>query len=170
MSPLLFNTTAISKATTEKKKHRLHGIIGQIQIKKNGLIPTNPVLPVAFNATHTGKPTFQCEVCKHSFAQKSNLMRHERTHTGEKPFKCKVCDRNFSQKGNLKEHELIHTGEKPFQCRVCKHSSAQKRNLMRHERIHTGEKPFSCTICDYKASRRGNVTSHMKRRHTIVKS
>ncbi|CAI9541750.1 unnamed protein product [Staurois parvus] len=56
-----------------------------------------------------------CPECGKCFAQKSDLVKHERSHTGgEKPYSCPECGKCFSVKSSLYTHQRSHTGEKPY--------------------------------------------------------
>lgn len=109
---------------------------------------------------HYGLKPFGCDVCAKRFTQQANLIKHKRIHTGDKPFVCKVCCRGFSQKANLKKHAQLHTGEKHYRCDFCDKAFAQQVNLDRHRRTHTGEKPYTCAVCEKKFTQRGNLTKH----------
>nr|XP_015829092.2 zinc finger protein 436 isoform X10 [Nothobranchius furzeri] len=118
-----------------------------------------------FNAQMTvqeGQKVFVCDVCRHSFSQKSRLNRHMIIHTGQKPFCCDVCQQSFTRKTNLNIHMRIHTGQKPYSCDVCSRSFSQKISLNMHMRIHTGQKPFCCDVCGQQFRNKGYINSHMR--------
>ena len=41
-------------------------------------------------------------------------------HSGKKSYECNVCMEGFSLAWNLNKHKTVHTGGKPFDCNVCK--------------------------------------------------
>ena len=65
-------------------------------------------------------PTYECELCKYTCAQKGSLKRHVTSvHEIKKPFKCDHCDSKFSLNHQLNGHiALVHEKEKLFKCKL----------------------------------------------------
>ncbi|NXS03461.1 ZN175 protein, partial [Oxylabes madagascariensis] len=65
------------------------------------------------------------------FAQKPNLLAHQKTHLGRQPFTCLECPKRFKSKLSLRVHQRVHTGTpgaapgtldpagSPFPCALC---------------------------------------------------
>ena len=49
--------------------------------------------------------TYICEVCTHSFKDKSNLAQHMFTHKEEKPHTCNTCGKGWIRADFLKKHK-----------------------------------------------------------------
>ena len=85
--------------------------------------------------------SFQCEVCKKSFAQSRSLKEHMLTHESERQFKCSYCDKKFVQRNHLKYHLTSQHSEDvtdipKHQCLTCGKAFPFPYQLKRHEKIH----------------------------------
>ena len=49
-----------------------------------------------------------CTLCKTSFKQRKDLLRHERTIHGDKSHKCEICNKSFNRIDILKRHKKSH--------------------------------------------------------------
>ncbi|XP_068751833.1 zinc finger protein 883-like [Montipora capricornis] len=109
---------------------------------------------------HPEKTRHQCNLCKKTFADSTDLKRHLRIHSNQRPFQCNVCHKRFRQKGQLKVHLRSHTRDKPYVCDQCNKPFRQGAHLTRHLRVHSGYKPYKCPSC-YKAfASTGSLKEH----------
>ena len=56
--------------------------------------------------------SFECSICKKTFACHQNLQVHQTVHTGERPHECKICGKRFRLKKTLKIHKCLHSKER----------------------------------------------------------
>ncbi|XP_068111914.1 zinc finger protein 771-like isoform X2 [Hyperolius riggenbachi] len=111
---------------------------------------------------HTQKKPYSCSECGKRCTWKGELMNHVRIHTGEKPFSCPDCGKCFTQRGHLLHHRKTHTGERPYSCSECGKRFADRSNLTAHKIIHTGEKPYSCSECTKCFARKSDLGKHQR--------
>lgn len=118
----------------------------------------------------TAEGTYECEVCKESFADSRQFRIHKKTHTASvKIWPCKACGKKYSSKNLLDEHMNMHTGERPYKCPHCPKDFASKYTLTAHMKIHYDRKrPFECKECGKSFFSNQNLTQHV-RTHTGVK-
>ena len=66
------------------------------------------------------KGIFPCSECDRVYNIKTNLRRHIRqTHSGKESWDCDVCGKSFKEPGSVKRHKNIeHLGIR-FDCDIC---------------------------------------------------
>nr|XP_031842979.1 zinc finger protein 567-like isoform X1 [Nomia melanderi]XP_031842980.1 zinc finger protein 567-like isoform X1 [Nomia melanderi]XP_031842981.1 zinc finger protein 567-like isoform X1 [Nomia melanderi]XP_031842982.1 zinc finger protein 567-like isoform X1 [Nomia melanderi] len=96
--------------------------------------------------SHSGKKSYKCHICDLSLLSTSHLKRHVRAHTGEKPYTCTLCGKRFAERYNLIAHQKVHypfenkikkTNETRYQCNHCNLVFEQKHSLHDHLKQHT---------------------------------
>lgn len=115
--------------------------------------------------THLGIKPYECSVCKWSFAQSSDLIKHMRKHTGERPYTCTYCGLGFTQNRNLKNHMKMHT-EQPSKCKYCEKEFALDTSLLQHLKKHEGPEAVECDVCQIPFTNQNDLKIHKKRLHS----
>nr|XP_008120755.2 PREDICTED: gastrula zinc finger protein XlCGF57.1 [Anolis carolinensis] len=119
--------------------------------------------------------------CGISFAEKRNLIAHERNNKGkcgnslsceyelkkhrnghpeEKSHICLQCGKSFHSIKYLNRHQKTHKGERPYKCPDCGKCFHLKGALNVHRRTHTGEKPYKCLECGKSFYQKGELQRH----------
>lgn len=72
---------------------------------------TASAIPQQNLPTASAVKSFTCDLCKHSFAQSSELKKHKETfHARMCTPTCKVCDKRFENPAILARHMITHPG------------------------------------------------------------
>ncbi|XP_070505290.1 zinc finger protein 91-like [Chironomus tepperi] len=133
----------------------------------------------------------ECPICEKSFV---SLSKHNQiVHMNQRNYDCEFCDKKFGKKSGLDRHVLtVHKKEKNFNCEECGKAFGEKAQLKKHERLHlftycarckdhfedikqhNGEKhsnlKHSCESCFKVFERLRDLESHIKIRHSTVRS
>ncbi|CDW86634.1 UNKNOWN [Stylonychia lemnae] len=113
---------------------------------------------------------YQCphQSCMKIFAEKANLVVHERCHTGEKPFKCSKCEMRFSSIGNFKHISKKHTNspEKESSIRLNSDQVHQRKNvILGFEKFQEGAQQINNEILSEQVSETHNVYQSQNLKH-----
>ena len=89
-----------------------------------------------FKALH-GRITFECDICKKTFNDKSNLIKHKKiVHNKIRKYECDRCEKKFAVNHQLKQHMItVHEKLKLHQCQICLLHSTTKGNLRAHMKM-----------------------------------
>ncbi|KOB73926.1 putative gonadotropin inducible transcription factor [Operophtera brumata] len=120
--------------------------------------------------THVADKPYKCNLCKHSYIQRSQLLRHIDTHTG---FVCFHCELRFPNKARLLIHNRKHKETKLFcpyhECEHAKKEFNTESSYDEHLKTHSEDKKmFSCEVCRKQFMSEQNMRRHMST-HTLDK-
>lgn len=118
--------------------------------------------------THFAIKPYSCEICQHSFSEKSNLLKHFQKHTGAmrrsgKAYLCSICGKRFKWNSSLSKHMKLHTLTNLKHCPYCEKTYTEEKALTIHIRMHTGEPlPFKCDFCSRRFNQKANLLRHVR--------
>nr|XP_054760197.1 histone-lysine N-methyltransferase PRDM9-like [Lytechinus pictus] len=118
---------------------------------------------------HTGLKPVKCEVCGKGFRTRHIMNAHKRRmhKVRQMRFSCSYCNKPFADKGNLVKHERRHKGIRPYVCLTCGRGFATNYSLTQHSYTHTKEKKFGCPQCDKRFTLNEHLTNHIYKVHTV---
>lgn len=111
------------------------------------------------------KKSYNCNLCRHKFAEEKTLLRHRKTMHALQQIECKICSKKFTKKKLYRYHLKTHDTDKKYKCQYCPKQFLQSHHLADHERTHTGEKPFLCPICAHRFRIKMNLDQHIAMKH-----
>ena len=74
-----------------------------------------------------------CSVCNKEFQTQSGLWKHSSVHTGKFSYNCNVCGKGFNEKHMYEGHMNMHEGV-GFTCMRCKKTFGLKSQLLAHQK------------------------------------
>lgn len=100
--------------------------------------------------------SFSCRVCKKTFKEKSQLLRHEVSHKRSNAtiHTCTTCSKTFADKAVLKAHQSTHVVDKTYHCSKCNKIFFKEFSLMTHQ--CTGKPIFNKRSAPSKAFQKGS--------------
>lgn len=125
---------------------------------------------IMFHQSNDNYP-HECQVCRHRFGSRSNLLRHMLKHTGEKPHLCSECGRSFKEKKSLLYHQQkVHKSEESerYKCDVCSSRFNSEWSLERHKLIHITLPEYKCDVCNTSFKSLEELTEHYSETHPAV--
>ncbi|KAG1679713.1 Histone H4 transcription factor [Nymphon striatum] len=104
------------------------------------------------------------------FNEPEKLRNHLRSHSQEKLIACPTCGSLFTNRTKLYDHIKRQTIPKEggFICTSCDKSFVSERLLKAHSRNHVYR--YSCPLCKFFATSYGNLESHLRFRHSDVRT
>lgn len=160
------------ESTSQTAMHPFKKLIAAYKASENS--STASTAPAQSLPASTEKKSFICDLCKHSFAQSSELKKHKETfHSRTCTNVCKVCDKRFQNPAILVRHMITHTGVRSNRsdfrdktigqtyntnpqknshhqntCNVCGSRFVKSFELRRHSKTHTpSENLHTCAAC-----------------------
>lgn len=108
------------------------------------------------------KKTFECELCKKSFATKQGMKNHLYAELNLRKYACDICGKRYNWWMGLKEHLIMNHGEKEFVCNVCEKDFPTKKRYQDHMSVHSNSRPYECG-CGNSFKLRRYLAKHQKR-------
>ena len=117
-------------------------------------------------AVHLKTKSYECDICKKSFKNKSNLKTHiDGIHKNLKPFKCSDCKASFTHRCRLKRH-MTSIHKKLKSCIICDEYFSLKQDFRKHmAEVHQKFKSFRCNECIMSFKERVNLEKHVLKNH-----
>ena len=107
---------------------------------------------------------FKCPLCDNTFAQRNDLLRHERAqHQRGIVLPCIFCRSIFSNQDDYEEHQKIHGAscKMKLHCQKCKMTFNRRIDLLRHEKDYHHKKIlYECQTCGEKFVTHRSLASH----------
>ncbi|XP_015606237.1 zinc finger protein 569 [Cephus cinctus] len=126
--------------------------------------------------------SFSCRVCKKSFKEKWQLLRHEVSHKRGSltVHSCSTCNKTFTDKAQHKAHVATHIVDKTYHCPKCNKIFFKELSLMAHQcpgkplfgkrsasqksqsQFSTSKNRYKCSKCSATFTNSQSRNSHMR--------
>lgn len=98
------------------------------------------------NETNTTQTDYDCNTCKRSFENKSDLKRFLNSlHSKSLQFKCHLCDSSFCEIINLTKH--LETHYTSASCTICQKMFSDENEIAIHNNFHENRSNWQCSVC-----------------------
>lgn len=93
-----------------------------------------------------GNANFDCESCRKSFENKSDLKRYLNSlHSKSMQYKCHLCDSSFCEIDHLTKHLQIHYTS--ASCTICQQMYTDENEIEIHNEFHDNQANWQCGVC-----------------------